>query len=128
MIRQVLHGTVVIIIVVYVNGLLIASITKHDEEFAPKEVYSCFLIKDLGKLAHYLGFDITRDRGAGTLKVDQHQYVKGEAKRSGITKIDTIPSAARGKTLSKADEMRKVPYQEVIRSFIGAVIMTCEIQ
>ena len=37
---------------------------------------SCFPIKDLGEAGFYLGCHITRDRDAGTLKLDQHRYVR----------------------------------------------------
>ena len=51
----------------------------------------------------------------------------------GITKTNTIPSAAWGKTLSKMDgpqtdaeayEMRQVPYREVVGALMWAETMT----
>ena len=83
--------------------------------------------------AHYLGYNITRDRGTGTLKIDQLQYVQGIAKRFGITKTSAIPSAAGGNALPKVDgpqtdaevdKMRQVPYREVVGAFMWAVAMT----
>jgi len=68
--RRALRGKVVVIIVVYVDDLLVASATKRDEEQALEDLHSCFPIKDLGELAYYLGYNITRDRGTGTLKAD----------------------------------------------------------
>ena len=68
--RRVLRGKVVVIIVVYVEDLLMVSATKRDEEQALEDLHSCFPIKDLGELAYYLGYNITRDRGTGTLKAD----------------------------------------------------------
>lgn len=62
-----LHGTVVVVIVVYIDGLLVARATKREEEQALRDFYSCLPIKDLGGL----GRQITRDRDTVTLKVDQ---------------------------------------------------------
>lgn len=57
--------------VVYVDDVLMASAIKRNEEVALKDPPSCFLVKDLGKQAHYLTYDITRDPRAGTFRVDQ---------------------------------------------------------
>ena len=76
MFRRVLCGKVVVIIVVYVDDLLVASETKRDEAGAMKDLRSSFSIKDLGEAGFYLGCHITRDRDAGTLKLDQHRYVQ----------------------------------------------------
>ncbi|CAN0450211.1 unnamed protein product [Ascophyllum nodosum] len=68
--RRNLLGNVVVIIVVFVNDLLVASETKHDEEQTIYDPRSCFPIKDLGEAGLYLGCHIKRDRDAGTLKLD----------------------------------------------------------
>ena len=70
MFRRNLLGKVVVIIVVYVDVLLVASETKRDEEQAINDLRSCFPIKDLEEAGFYLGCRITRDRDAGTLKLD----------------------------------------------------------
>ena len=131
--RRVLRGRVVVIIVVYVDDLLVVSASKRDEEQALEDLHSCFPIKDLGEPSHYLGYSITRDRDAGTLKVDQRQYVQEIAERFGITKTSAIPTAAGRKALSKADgpqtdaevdEMRQVPYREAVGALMWAATMT----
>ena len=70
MFRRNLLGKVVVIIVVFVDDLLVASETKRDEEQAINDPRSYFPIKGLGEAGHYLGCHITRDRDAGTLKLD----------------------------------------------------------
>lgn len=112
---------VVIIIVVYIDDLLVVRATKCEEEQALRDLYSCLSIKDLGERSFYLGRHITRDRDAGTLKVDQCQAV---AERFGTTKTRAIPSAAGGKGLAKADgphtdEIRQVPYGKPSRPSRG---------
>ena len=74
--RRVLRGKVVVIIVVYVDDLPMASETKRDKEQAINGLRSCFPIKDLGEAGFYIGCHITRDGDAGTLKFDQHHYVR----------------------------------------------------
>lgn len=79
--------------------------------------------------AHYLEYNITHDRCIGTVKVDQRQYVQEIAKRFGIT----ILSAAGRKALSKVDrpqtdaevnEIRQVPYWEVVGALVWAATIT----
>ena len=73
--RQVLRGKVVVILAVYVNDLLVASETKRDEEQVVEDLRSCFPIKDSREAGFYLGFYITQELEAGTLKLDQHRYM-----------------------------------------------------
>ena len=79
---------------VYVDNLLEASETKCDEEQAINDLRSCFPIKDLGEAGFYLGCNITRDRDAGTLKFDQHHYVRTMASKCFVEKTSTTPVAA----------------------------------
>ena len=53
MFRRVLRANIVVIIAVYVDGLLVASETKRDEEQAINDLRSCFSIKDLGEAGLY---------------------------------------------------------------------------
>ena len=94
MFSRVLRGKIVVIIVVYINDLLVASETKHDEEQAINDLRSCFPAKDLGEARLYLECHITRDRDAGTLKLDQHRYVRIMASKFNVEEISTTPAAA----------------------------------
>ncbi|CAN0377492.1 unnamed protein product [Ascophyllum nodosum] len=131
--RRVLCGKVVVIIVVYIDNLLVASETKRDEEQAINDIRSCFPIKDLGDAGFYLGYHITRDRDAGTLKFDKHHYVRTMASKFGVEKTSTMPAAAGAKPLSKDDalqteteteEMRVTPYREAVGGLMWAATMT----
>ena len=76
---------------------------KLDEEQAVNDLRSCFSIKDLEEAGLYLECHITRDRDAGTLKFDQHYYVRAMASKFTVEKSSNTPAAAEEKPLSKAD-------------------------
>ena len=130
--RRVLRGRVAVIIVIHVDGLLVASETKRDEEQAINDLRSCFPIKDLGEAGFYLGCQITRDHDAGTIKFDQHHYVRTMASKFRVEKTSATPAAAGGKPLSKDDapqtqteteEMRVTLYRETVGALMWAATM-----
>ena len=130
---RVLRGKVVVMIVVYVDDLLVVRKTKRDEEQAMKGLRSVFPIKDLAKAGFYLECHIARDLDAGTLKLDQHHYVRTMASKFNVEKTSTTPAAAGAKTLSKDDapqtkaeteEMRVTSYREAVGALIWAATMT----
>ena len=131
--RRILRGKVVVIIMAYVDDLLVASETKHDEEQAINDLRSCFTIKDVGEAGFYLGYRITRDRDAGTLKLDQYNHVRTIASKFNVEKTSTTPAAAGAKPLSKDDapqtevetgKMRVTPYREAVGALMWAATMT----
>ena len=131
--RRVLRGKVVVIIVVYVDTLLVASETKRDDKQAINDVRSCFPIKGLEEAGFYLGCYITRDHDAGSLKLNQHHYVRIMASKFNVEKTSTTPKAAGEKLLSKEDalqaeaeteEMRVNPYREAVGTLMWAATMT----
>ena len=110
-----------------------ASETKRDEEQAINDLRSCFPIKDLGEAGFYLGCHITRDRDAGTLKFDQHHYVRAMASNFSVEKTSATPAAAGAKPLPKNDapqteveteEIRVAPYREAVGALMWAATMT----
>ena len=132
MFRRVLRGKVVVIIVEYVDDLLVASETKRDEKQEMKDLQFCFPIKDLGEAGFYLGCHITRDRGAGTLKLDQHCYVRTVALKFNVEKTSTTSAVARAKHLSRDDvpqteaemeEMRVTLYREASGALMWTTTM-----
>ena len=100
---------------VYVVDLLVANETKRDEEQAMKYLRSCFSIKDLGEVECYLACPITRDRDAGTLKFDQHHYVRTMASKFSVEKTSTTPAAVEAKPLSKDDAPQTKAEMEEMR-------------
>lgn len=109
--------------------LIVASATKRDKEQALRELHFCFPIKDLEEPFYYPGYNIKRDRGAGTVKVNQLQYVQDIAGRFRITNTSAIPYAAGGKALSKANgpetgtEADEVPYRKAVKAPVRAATM-----
>ena len=131
--RRVLRGNVVVIIVVYVDNLLVASETKRDEEQAIHDIRSCFPIKNLGEAGFYLGYHITRDRGAGTPKFDKHHHVRTMGLKFSVETTSTMPAVAGAKPLSEDDalqtetetgKMRVTPYREAVGALMWAATMT----
>ena len=131
--RRVLRGRVVIIIVVYVDDLLVASETKRDEEQAMKDLRSCFPIKDLGEAELYLGCHITRDRDAGTLKLDQHPLRadrgfeiqrREDEHHTGSSGSKTLFKDDAPQTEAETEEMRVTSYWEAVETLMWAATMT----
>ena len=131
--KGVLRRKVVVILVVYVDDLLVASETKRDEKQVIKNLRSCFPIKYLGDAGFYVGCHLTRDRDAGTQKLDQHRYVRTVASKFIVEKTSTTPAAAGLKPLSKDDvpqteaeteEMRVTPYRKAVGALMWAATMT----
>ena len=131
--RRVLRGKVVVIIMVYIDDLLVASGTKRDEEQAINDLRSWFPIKDLREAGFYLGCHITRDRDAGTMKFDQHHYVRAMALMFKAEKTGTTPEAVGEKNLfeddapqteAETEEMYVTPYREAVGALMWAATMT----
>lgn len=127
--RVILRGDVVAIIVVYADGQVVSRATRCDDEQVLKDLYSYVLVIDSRKSPYYLRYRTKRNREAGTLKVDQCQYLQEVAEQFVITSTTATPSVAGGNALSKADkpqtsaetdEMRQAPYQEAV----GALMWT----
>ena len=75
----------------------------------------------------------TRGRGVGTLKFDQHRYVRTVASKFNVEKTSTTPAVAGAKPLSKDDapqteekteEMRVTPYRKVVEALMWAATIT----
>ena len=90
-------------------------------------------MKDLGEVVFYLGCHMTLDRGAGSLKLDQHRYVWTVASKFNVEETRTTPAAAGEKLPSKDDapqteaETEKVcvtPYREAVGALIWAATKT----
>ena len=131
--RQVLRGKVVVIVVVYVDDLLVASETKRDEEQAMKDFRSCFPMKDLWEAGFYFVYHIARNRDAGTLKLDQHRYVRTVNSKFNVEKTSTTPAAAGEKPPSKdyapqteteTREMRVTSYRVAVGNLMWAATVT----
>ena len=86
-------GSNVVIIVIYVDDLLLFSNDRASLDKAKQLLTKEFDMKDLGTAKRYLGINITRDRKARTLKLNQSEYVKDILERYGMSSCNgaTIP-------------------------------------
>ena len=72
------------------------------------------------KAGFYLGCHITRERDAGTLKLDQHRYVRTMASKFNVWKTSITPAAAGEKPLSKDDAPQtEAETEEIVSPLTG---------
>lgn len=64
-----------VIVDVYVDNLLLVSKSYNALKWLKDELTKEFQIKDLGKAKMIIGCEIIRDLKAGTLKIDQKEYI-----------------------------------------------------
>ncbi|XP_055854637.1 uncharacterized protein LOC129918242 [Episyrphus balteatus] len=93
-----------------------------------------FQMKDLGEARFILGMQVQRDRGNGTISIDQEQYIKEILQRFGMmdsnpvsTPVDLnqiISKEMCPKNAEKTAEMKNVPYQEAIGCIMFAAQVT----
>lgn len=69
------QDNVFIIVGVYVDDLMLASQSQDGLDWLKGQLMKEFKIKDLGKAKTIIGWEITRDLQAGTLKIDQ-KYIR----------------------------------------------------
>lgn len=74
-----------IIVGVYVDDLLLGSRGYDALEWLKDELTKEFQIKDLGEARMIIGWEITRDLEAGTLKIDQKGYIRDLLEAEGMT-------------------------------------------
>ena len=70
------EGDVFIIVGVYVDDLALASQSEDGLNWLKAQLSQEFNMKDLGEAKAIIGWEITRDIQAGTLKIDQKGYIR----------------------------------------------------
>jgi hypothetical protein len=88
-------GQVVLLVLVYIDDAAVTSKQlKHIEEFK-QQLREFYPIKDLGELHHILGIQVTRDRGACTIMLNQTGYIYNVLARFGMSecKLASTPLA-----------------------------------
>jgi hypothetical protein len=117
-------------ILVHVDDCLIVGERERVDK-VKKQLAAAFEIKDMGNAGHYLGMNISRDRLAGTLKLDQTSYIISVLDRfkvSNPTRPRNVPLAT-GTRLSKTEgeplppELSKV-YKEIVGSLLYLSVCT----
>ncbi|KAJ9520214.1 hypothetical protein QJQ45_030168 [Haematococcus lacustris] len=87
--------------VVYVDDIILASPSSTAIVAVKQQLQQVFSLHDLGPAANFLGMRITRDLEAGTLKLDQQQYIEQVLDRFSMT-------AANGRVLPMTTGTRLV--------------------
>lgn len=80
-----------------------------------------FDMKDLGEAKSFLGIQLTRDRDAGIIYIDQEKYIRDLLVKFQMTECNPISTPMDTQTkLSKPEENDKIdaPYQELIGSLL----------
>jgi hypothetical protein len=128
------HQGDIAVIVLYVDDLLITGNRDSTLQDIKQQLSRRFKMKDLGEVSQLLGMQVTRDRSAGTLKIDQTKYIQDMLDRFGLTECNAarIP-ADPGQILSKSDNaqteaekagMSNKPYRSLVGSLMYAAWVT----
>lgn len=122
-------------LLVYVDDLLLASDSQHLIEVVKNLLKSEFEMSDLGEPTCFLGLEVKRDRGAGSLTILQRKYVTDCLVKFNMDKANESPTPiATGVRLIKEEnpaELKKaanLPYKQTVGSLIFLACLTrCDI-
>lgn len=79
------QGDVFIIVGVYVDDLALASQSQDGLDWLKEQLIQEFNMKDLGEAKTIIGWEITRDLQAKTLKIDQKGYIRDLLESEGMS-------------------------------------------
>jgi hypothetical protein len=108
------------IIVVYVDDIAIATQNMEDMMKYKALLSTRFKMKDLGDIRYMIGWEISRDRKLGTMKISQNKYIQDTLVEFGMqdSKPEVTPMDPNVKLTdqmnAKGDEMVNIPYRQVI--------------
>ena len=94
---------------VYVDGLLVATVTKREDEQTMEAVRSYFANKGRGKAPYCLACHFTRGREVRTLKLEQHRYVQNAEERFGVKETSVISAPTEGKLFPNKNALKFPP-------------------
>lgn len=127
-------GDKMLFVAIYVDDVLIFTNDDQIENRLKEELCGNFRMKDLGDASSVLGIRISRDRRAGTIAIDQTQYIANVLKRFGmdganpvVTPLDMnqkISSNLCPSTRKQQTEMANVPYKQAIGCLLFASQIT----
>ena len=123
------QGKSIIIIPVYVDNKLLAGNNEDTLRFIQTSIGSRFRASDLGDSSWILGIRVRHDIAAGTLFIDQAQYIKSLLSKYGMSNCHPVstPLPAHTQFAPALPEehaaVSSYPYLEVIGSLTYTVIM-----
>ena len=106
--RKVVDGEAEMVVVVHVDDILTHAKDQATMNRFASELGQKLNLKDMGDAGYYMGCQITRNRKARELKLDQHLYVESMVKRFDVKRASEIPAASGVSMLSKADKPRNL--------------------
>lgn len=115
------------IVATYVDDLLIFTNDESTLNSFKKQIFSRFRMKDLGDAKSFLGINLSRDREAGTIAIDQKKYITDLLSKFGMTDCNSAstPMDVNQKFRKPVpEEIIDVPYQELIGSLLFAARIT----
>ena len=98
------------------------------------EIKAFWAITDHGPIKWFLGFQIKRNREAGTLSINQKAYIEAMVEKFGLTNAKPVSMPMEVNTqysiqqspsmLKQTAQMLKVPYSEAIGSVLWPVVIS----
>ncbi|KAJ9519998.1 hypothetical protein QJQ45_014723, partial [Haematococcus lacustris] len=115
--------------VVYVDDIILASPSSTAIAAVKQQLQQVFSLHDLGPAANFLGMCITRDLEAGTLKLDQQQYIEQVLDRFSMTAangrvLPMTPGTRLVKEGSPLDSSSAHHYRELVGALLYASTCT----
>ena len=117
MFRKVVGGEAEMVVVVHVDEILAYAKDQATMDRFAAGLGQKFKLKNMSDAGYYMRCNITRNRKARDLKLDQNLYVESMVKSFDVKKATKIPVASGIPTLSKADEPRNPEEKEEMRKF-----------
>jgi hypothetical protein len=123
-----------IILLLYVDGMLVAGSNMHDINVFKKKLSNSFAMKDLGVANKILGMRITKDKKNHKLTLSQGEYIEKVLERFKMQNEKPIntPLAMHfkltmemcPKTHEEIEYMSRVPYSSTLGSLMYAMVCT----
>lgn len=127
-------GNNVLIVAIYVDDFIIFANDDVQKNELKKSLKKQFHMKDIGEAKFVLGMQIIRDRKAGTISINQSQYIRQIIERFGMVDCNAVktPTDLNQKLTKemcpKDEESRKlmesIPYQQAVGSLLFAAQLT----
>ncbi|BES98092.1 Hydra magnipapillata [Nesidiocoris tenuis] len=114
-----------IIVALYVDDYCIFYNDNEGAKHLKREMGRNFSVKDLGPIKEFLGWNVSRNRNKGVLKIDQSNYIGNLLEKFGMVDAKTVSSPLDpGTRLSVEGELANVPFQQLVGSLMYLSVST----
>ncbi|KAJ9530444.1 hypothetical protein QJQ45_012421 [Haematococcus lacustris] len=116
-------------LLVYVDDIILASPDAAAITAVKEQLRQVFSLHDLGPVASFLGMRIMRDQAAGTLRLDQQQYVEQLLQRFGLAEangrqLPLSPGTRLVKEGTALDSAATLQYRQMVGALLYASTCT----